>query len=603
MRDLLVLAGEGPGAAAGRRPVPLVDVLRAATSEVEAGCERIELSLLADHRGRRARGTASCTMRRRAAGEREPRSPPRRTKVKVTGHALPDGRVLIEIHDTGIGLSPEDLAAISEAARLAADRGRLRLPPHGSVRGRPPLPQRHGIRASSCARPTPVVRPRAGACCPFDVAQGGRKPCNPSRISPPRARRRSGRRAGAASVAAASVVAAGAVAPSVAAVTFGWRWRCPRRRCAEGGGQLGAGQGRRAAHCPGAGTRAVVRVRRAARRPQSRRDQTSRTARLRPARVPGAGAGAGHRGTPAGPEPRPRALNPPSLLAACRRAQHPAAGSGRASADAARPRPRSAGKRRGRNGDAEQGRLAAAACRGDPRAAELPGGRPAAPYPSWAPRTRSRPCRAPRWTPRAATRSRTARVRDRTPRFDDRRARARPPRCRRFPARRVPEPRRHGRVRPARSEPGTVRTSTARTSTVRTSTARAERTQPRRTTSSRGPSRPSKNGGSFVRPDVFGGQPGTGPDRPGLDRPVQRRPGLRQRLDRAAPPAERQEPGPHRPVRAPAGQRRARRERLRRPAAAGPAASGPPEPAGGDTNGTAAQRRVTDGPCPCLRPR
>ena len=40
------------------------------------------------------------------------------TKVKVTGHALPDGRVLVEIHDTGIGLSPEDLSAINE--RLAS---------------------------------------------------------------------------------------------------------------------------------------------------------------------------------------------------------------------------------------------------------------------------------------------------------------------------------------------------------------------------------------------------------------------------------------------------------------------------------------------------
>ncbi|NED87835.1 sensor histidine kinase, partial [Streptomyces sp. SID11233] len=67
------------------------------------------------------------------------------TKVKVTGHALPDGRVLVEIHDTGIGLSPEDLAAINE--RLAA-------PPTVDVSvsrrmglfvvGR--LSQRHGIR-------------------------------------------------------------------------------------------------------------------------------------------------------------------------------------------------------------------------------------------------------------------------------------------------------------------------------------------------------------------------------------------------------------------------------------------------------------------------
>ncbi|MYS16755.1 ATP-binding protein, partial [Streptomyces sp. SID4982] len=95
------------------------------------------------------------------------------TKVKVTGHALPDGRVLIEIHDTGIGLSPEDLAAINE--RLAA-------PPTVDVSvsrrmglfvvGR--LSQRHGIRIQ--LRPSDSGGTTALVMLPVDVAQGGKKP-------------------------------------------------------------------------------------------------------------------------------------------------------------------------------------------------------------------------------------------------------------------------------------------------------------------------------------------------------------------------------------------------------------------------------------------
>ncbi|MCZ9338611.1 ATP-binding protein, partial [Streptomyces sp. TRM76130] len=91
------------------------------------------------------------------------------TKVKVTGHALPDGRVLIEIHDTGIGLSPEDLAAINE---------RLASPPTVDVSvsrrmglfvvGR--LSQRHGIRIQ--LRPSDSGGTTALVMLPVDVAQG-----------------------------------------------------------------------------------------------------------------------------------------------------------------------------------------------------------------------------------------------------------------------------------------------------------------------------------------------------------------------------------------------------------------------------------------------
>ncbi|WP_152629271.1 sensor histidine kinase, partial [Streptacidiphilus jiangxiensis] len=112
--NLLVLAGEDPGRR-WTRPVPLVDVLRAAASEVEQ-YERIELASVptADVAGRVVNDLVHllAELLENATSFSSPQ-----TRVKVTGHALPDGRVLIEIHDTGIGLSPDDLAEINE--RLA----------------------------------------------------------------------------------------------------------------------------------------------------------------------------------------------------------------------------------------------------------------------------------------------------------------------------------------------------------------------------------------------------------------------------------------------------------------------------------------------------
>ncbi|BBA96098.1 putative sensor-like histidine kinase [Actinacidiphila reveromycinica] len=113
--NLLVLAGEEPG----RRwtsPVPLVDVLRAAASEVEQ-YERIELTSVpaVEVAGRVVTDLVHllAELLENATSFSSPQ-----TKVRVTGHALPDGRVLIGIDDAGIGLSAEDLADINE--RLAA---------------------------------------------------------------------------------------------------------------------------------------------------------------------------------------------------------------------------------------------------------------------------------------------------------------------------------------------------------------------------------------------------------------------------------------------------------------------------------------------------
>ncbi|MFF5639227.1 nitrate- and nitrite sensing domain-containing protein [Streptomyces sp. NPDC012825] len=168
--NLLVLAGEEPGRR-WTRPVPLVDVLRAAASEVEQ-YERIELAAVpaTEVAGRVVNDLVHllAELLENATSFSSPQ-----TKVRVTGHALPDGRVLVEIHDTGIGLSPEDLAAINE---------RLASPPTVDVSvsrrmglfvvGR--LSLRHGIRIQ--LRPSDSGGTTALVMLPVDVAQGGKKP-------------------------------------------------------------------------------------------------------------------------------------------------------------------------------------------------------------------------------------------------------------------------------------------------------------------------------------------------------------------------------------------------------------------------------------------
>ncbi|GAA1975578.1 sensor histidine kinase [Kitasatospora viridis] len=165
--NLLVLAGEDPGRR-WTRPVPLVDVLRAAASEVEQ-YERIELASVpsTEVAGRVVNDLVHllAELLENATSFSSPQ-----TRVRVTGHALPDGRVLIEIHDTGIGLSPDDLAEINE---------RLANPPTVDVSvsrrmglfvvGR--LSLRHGIRIQ--LRPSDSGGTTALVMLPVDVTNAG----------------------------------------------------------------------------------------------------------------------------------------------------------------------------------------------------------------------------------------------------------------------------------------------------------------------------------------------------------------------------------------------------------------------------------------------
>ncbi|MEV5240304.1 nitrate- and nitrite sensing domain-containing protein [Streptomyces cinnamoneus] len=140
--NLLILAGEEPG----RRwdqPIPLVDVLRAATSEVEA-YERIELSGVPEAEIHGLAVTDLVHLLAELLENATTFSSPH-TKVRVTATRLPDGRVMVEIHDKGIGLTAEDFADINHKLANpptvdAAISQRMGL----FVVGR--LATRHGIR-------------------------------------------------------------------------------------------------------------------------------------------------------------------------------------------------------------------------------------------------------------------------------------------------------------------------------------------------------------------------------------------------------------------------------------------------------------------------
>ncbi|GAA1371339.1 nitrate- and nitrite sensing domain-containing protein [Streptomyces beijiangensis] len=140
--NLLVLAGEEPGRR-WNQPVPLVDVLRAASSEVES-YERIELSGVPESEIHGQAVTDLVHLLAELLENATTFSSPQ-TKVRVTATRLPDGRVMVEIHDKGIGLTAEDFADINHKLANpptvdAAISQRMGL----FVVGR--LADRHGVR-------------------------------------------------------------------------------------------------------------------------------------------------------------------------------------------------------------------------------------------------------------------------------------------------------------------------------------------------------------------------------------------------------------------------------------------------------------------------
>ncbi|MFD7938027.1 nitrate- and nitrite sensing domain-containing protein [Streptomyces sp. NPDC059755] len=372
--NLLVLAGEEPGRR-WTRPVPLVDVLRAAASEVEQ-YERIELASVptTEVAGRVVNDLVHllAELLENATSFSSPQ-----TKVKVTGHALPDGRVLIEIHDTGIGLSPEDLAAINE---------RLASPPTVDVSvsrrmglfvvGR--LSQRHGIRIQ--LRPSDSGGTTALVMLPVDVAQGGKKPQpKPGQGS----------------------VAGGPAAAQAAAGVAAARRQNGSQNGSQGGA-LGSGPGTGGRLAPGQGPRAALPGRDGGGRPggQPPRGPQQPPASPQQGRPAPAGAGSGFGGQAPGAS---QGLQ--------------AAGTASQGVDMFGGRPT---QQRGNKADqGGRGRQPQLPPRGGPRA-ELPGGNPQPRVTSWGDENAQPPVpRSPLDAPRGHEEPDVAQT-SRMPRIDDR---------------------------------------------------------------------------------------------------------------------------------------------------------------------------------------
>ncbi|WP_345962273.1 nitrate- and nitrite sensing domain-containing protein [Streptomyces sp. BRB040] len=515
--NLLVLAGEEPGRR-WTRPVPLVDVLRAAASEVEQ-YERIELASVpsTEVAGRVVNDLVHllAELLENATSFSSPQ-----TKVKVTGHALPDGRVLIEIHDTGIGLSPEDLAAINE---------RLASPPTVDVSvsrrmglfvvGR--LSQRHGIRIQ--LRPSDSGGTTALVMLPVDVAQGGRKP------QPKPGQPGAGNGGPVAAQASAGVAAARRGGQGGGALGGGGAFGGGGGALGAGapGGRLGAGQGPRAA-LPGRDAGGRPGAPGGPRGPQSPAGPGQQN---RPAPA-GAGAGAGQ--APGAPQGLQVAgMNAPQGNAPTNNA---APGQDMFGGTRTPTAPPQRGKRGG-NGDAEQGRRPQLPPRGGPRA-ELPGGNPQPRVPSWSDENAQPPVpRASLDAPRGHDEPDSSRT-DRTPRLDERQgpgATAEMPAVPRFgepqspaataefarpdfdaPAPRRDEPQDTGQfAQPGRNQYDGRDAYQDQFGQGQYGQGQYGQDAPHNDQFARPePAAPQQGGGAFVRSDVFGGQPAPGNQAP-----------------------------------------------------------------------------------------
>ena len=134
------------------QPVALVDVLRAAVSEIEQ-YERVTLNV---QPGISVRGQAVNDVVHLVAelAENATSFSSADTPVNVSGHLLNSGGVLLDITDQGVGHGRRGDGARQLAAGQPAGGGRRGVPAHGPVRGRPAGgPARHPGPAAARARP------------------------------------------------------------------------------------------------------------------------------------------------------------------------------------------------------------------------------------------------------------------------------------------------------------------------------------------------------------------------------------------------------------------------------------------------------------------
>ncbi|WP_328916024.1 MULTISPECIES: nitrate- and nitrite sensing domain-containing protein [unclassified Streptomyces] len=141
--NLLVLAGTEHSHGANARPVPLIDVARAAISEIER-YERVRIESVPDARvaGRAADDISHLVaeLLDNAAGFSSPTD-----EILLSGWLLETGEVMLSVEDTGIGVAPQRL---EELNALLADPDPA---PPGAVSGMglyvvARLAHRHGVR-------------------------------------------------------------------------------------------------------------------------------------------------------------------------------------------------------------------------------------------------------------------------------------------------------------------------------------------------------------------------------------------------------------------------------------------------------------------------
>ncbi|WP_338672909.1 nitrate- and nitrite sensing domain-containing protein [Streptomyces sp. SCSIO 30461] len=143
--NLLVLAGAEHGNA-HPGPVPLVDVMRAAVSEIER-YERVTIRSLPPHT--QVAGFAADDLSHLVAEllENATSFSPPDAQVQLSGWLLESGEVMLSIQDAGIGITPERLAELN--ARLEADDPRATAAGDGEglgLRVAALLARRHGVR-------------------------------------------------------------------------------------------------------------------------------------------------------------------------------------------------------------------------------------------------------------------------------------------------------------------------------------------------------------------------------------------------------------------------------------------------------------------------
>lgn len=187
--NLLVLAGGELGAPA-TGPVPLLDVVRTAMSEVDQYERIVPHTLPALDIASGAVNDVVHLLAELLENAVAFSSP--QTEVTVSGQHLPDERVLVEIRDLGIGMTPEQLTAANAGLEAGpAPDADLSEPMGLYVVGT--LAHRHGIQVTLsqgvpggvCAQ---VVLPPALAGTPDEPAAG--RQCAPARRPVPAGRHR-----------------------------------------------------------------------------------------------------------------------------------------------------------------------------------------------------------------------------------------------------------------------------------------------------------------------------------------------------------------------------------------------------------------------------